>query len=1233
MNEDTKIIEVKEEKVNIVASVTPNSTDVNEEIEDVVVQVATPLSLEIEDENLIDIEIEEAFPYLVSGVLDKTLGDKDVLIDAGIANVANNDETVGLQEVIEAAAAQGGSGGTVDHSLLNGREFADQHPITAISGLRDELDDIERVKRVYSSENGVSEFRKWHDENPKGENRSGYFVTIVPGTDEIEICDSTHDVYGVSVSSSGFVGNQDRLDKSDNYIYAMVGIVGAMRVRTDGTARVGEYVIPNQYGEATFSEAGYGYKVLSEGSNSSYQYIIIAVTPQSDALSRLGGSGSGSGDFGDIIIEINGVKDKIDDLEIKLDGTMSEDEIKDIVNENLGNIQTQVSNATDIANAAQASAQLAQVNASRAASTAAQAQQEAQSAAKEAISTANKAAADVFAATKTINEHTQGLATIQQQVTDNSTEITSITAQVTENGKGIAAVTQKVTDTETLIQHLTAYVDKYTIGEYSLSYGLTHKEAKDILTSEHIYIPTYEHTEIMKADTDVSVAFIPNYIYTWDGNTWVQSGGPISLATSYQTGEQNGDLWYIWNDDVEQLNDNGEVVDIYLSGTLYKWFDNKWVAVATTADNYSSRMITSVRQTADGIRSDVTNLVGDVTSVQQTATELSATVKGHGDDIASIKLQSDEIITTVGNFTEQLNGVNQQISSVQSGVADNASAISLINTGRMHLRYADREETPPPVYEGGNKYSELPVWNDELGIFVFNEDFVDNENGIYYFYSDDHTEYCKVVGDNSYEIYTIGNKVTSMIDSRVTETESKITEFNEFQQETSTTLTNVESKADANSASINSLAVRYYHPLIGVSENEVPMFGEYKYTKAPTWNATTGKYEFDINDRSDSGTYYLADEEAHSYCSVVTTGDGNTLYETYGLAGESLAAIKQEVDENKSSIGLVVERTKSVIDEDGNLTDEAITSKGSIIVEAINGQSTAMIDADKIQLTATDSITLALNGLEDKITLSDNKINLVVKDGAVSGSVLIEAINGESSAVINAERINLSSYSKTSDVKSLISTSIDGISLSVSNGTKSSTIKLMHDGVQIGSSGTIQFTGDVVFKSDLSTVGNTTINGANITTGTISADKIDTSSLYVKTVRINSDTSEAIILSSQIGVNDDVSIRLGVDRTQADSVGLNNDFVYQVHLYGDMIHFKATDGTGSSLTMRTDAQRVYSTGNWDLGSKNNPFNLVYARELWLTDKDGNAGCLYTTNGEKLYWYSERADDDALVADL
>lgn len=72
----------------------------------------------------------------------------------------------------------------------------------------------------------------------------------------------------------------------------------------------------------------------------------------------------------------------------------------------------------------------------------------------------------------------------------------------------------------------------------------------------------------------------------------------------------------------------------------------------------------------------------------------------------------------------------------------------------------------------------------------------------------------------------------------------------------------------------------------------------------------------------------------------------------------------------------------------------------------------------------------------------------------------------------------------------------NSLTLSVQNKSASSVIALMANGIQIASQ-EIVMEGLVTFTS-LSTKGQTTINGSNITTGTISADLIDVDDLYVK---------------------------------------------------------------------------------------------------------------------------------------
>jgi len=71
-----------------------------------------------------------------------------------------------------------------------------------------------------------------------------------------------------------------------------------------------------------------------------------------------------------------------------------------------------------------------------------------------------------------------------------------------------------------------------------------------------------------------------------------------------------------------------------------------------------------------------------------------------------------------------------------------------------------------------------------------------------------------------------------------------------------------------------------------------------------------------------------------------------------------------------------------------------------------------------------------------------------------------------------------------------------GITLVVENGETSSEISLTSGGVVI-TGNTVTFHGVVTF-TDLSTSGSTQINGSNITTGTVAADRIDVNNLQVR---------------------------------------------------------------------------------------------------------------------------------------
>ena len=160
-----------------------------------------------------------------------------------------------------------------------------------------------------------------------------------------------------------------------------------------------------------------------------------------------------------------------------------------------------------------------------------------------------------------------------------------------------------------------------------------------------------------------------------------------------------------------------------------------------------------------------------------------------------------------------------------------------------------------------------------------------------------------------------------------------------------------------------------------------------------------------------------------------------------------------------------------------------------------------------------EKIRLEVEGISEtaketnaNVELLDDKVSLIVTtssgENVIDSASIIAAINGDTSAVtINASKIDLTAYAKTSEVYDTAfgaaEDAISGITLTATNGDTSSTISITHNGVNIASA-EIELTGLVTF-SDLETAGNTTIHGSNIETGTLTVDKLAADNDYYMT--------------------------------------------------------------------------------------------------------------------------------------
>lgn len=215
---------------------------------------------------------------------------------------------------------------------------------------------------------------------------------------------------------------------------------------------------------------------------------------------------------------------------------------------------------------------------------------------------------------------------------------------------------------------------------------------------------------------------------------------------------------------------------------------------------------------------------------------------------------------------------------------------------------------------------------------------------------------------------------------------------------------------------------------------------------------------------------------------------------TYSLISKTADEIRMEVQKFQTSTEGALEELEKSFGEDLEGLSGAFTEtlkQYSTIQQTAEQISTAVSTSKTYTDTKTGEVVASLSKYST-IEQTDSKISTSVsasqqytdqKTGAIT-----EMLKSYSTIEQTAQSIELavSGLIDGDDANSLISQAMDKIELSVSNGESSSTITLLADGVEL-SSQQIQFTGDVVFASDLAD-GNTVISGDCITTGSISAD-------------------------------------------------------------------------------------------------------------------------------------------------
>lgn len=291
-----------------------------------------------------------------------------------------------------------------------------------------------------------------------------------------------------------------------------------------------------------------------------------------------------------------------------------------------------------------------------------------------------------------------------------------------------------------------------------------------------------------------------------------------------------------------------------------------------------------------------------------------------------------------------------------------------------------------------------------------------------------------------------------------------------------------------------------------------------------------------------------------------------------------VSTVEQTVD----SITTRVEVVEGTADEAKTMASEAKQTANSFSTKITEVEETA----NSAKTTASEAKQTA-NSFSTKITEVENTAN----GAATTASEAKQTANSFSTRITTAEG-NISSLTQTAG-------KIDWL---IKSGSSSSNFTLTDRTISLVSSN-IDLSGYVTINS-LKSGGTTTIDGGRITTGTISADRIDLTSLKVRNV-YNDDNK--MILTSASGY-----MYIGGDTTakQTDYIWVETGSLY----------FRTI---GSSvMTVNITNKQISTDGNWKLGiSSSQGFKEAYIDKIYLGGSGGyismDASKNFLVNGVKI----------------
>ena len=692
------------------------------------------------DEELIELRTEDTI-YIDTGavvqseVLTEDL-EQDVSIDEEIELVEVEDVDEIEIEIEESIGWVGGDSSS--HYSLYDREMPDQHPISAITGLRRELDDIEALGVVYSDKRNHANYYLWEDENIIQENRVGYFVSACSDIDKIKLCTSDNAIFGVTVDGAGFIGAQD--DIARDIKYGLVVSNGVVHIRCESDVAVGDYIVSNEYGYAKRNKSGY--KVVGLHNIDGVGYAEITLVTPIDVICKLD----------------DGVEDlntRMDDAETNIvaamnvanaaynkasdAGNVSEEAIKNAL-EALGKADDAVSNTDKmgvlVSSANEAAAQ-AKAIAESAAVSAGSIGDEAKKIADESLTNVNNLIKDLepiieWSDPETGNTGAEYFTAYVKNGVATKAEIQTAETLIQDNK---SAIEKSATEFSSFVSS----VDKYSVGEYSQAYGLTYEQAKSILKVGMIYIPVDNengNTHIEKYDgQDQDNEFTKHNYYEWNGEDWYEYSNSVVFFSDKIEPSPAITYWYI---------DSNFAPDGYEAHALYINQDGQWVKVNTLSGNVNNRITSMIKQTSDEISAEVVNARGsaatlgarisDTESTVQTVAEWKLDVENDVSNIATIKQTADAAGASVAQVAAKICGEYTTIEVDWDEQDKEQEKVYYTEKDKKYWYFDDGEwkNTPYPTEAGleVDAASIVTAINDSGTIVKINADHIDIEGRV-----------------------------------------------------------------------------------------------------------------------------------------------------------------------------------------------------------------------------------------------------------------------------------------------------------------------------------------------------------------------------------------------------------------------------------------------------------------------------------------------------------------------